>query len=189
MSTDKKQQHAHERNATKDFFLELLKVVVLSLAIIVPVRVFLVQPFIVKGSSMEPNFHNSEYLVINKLVYRLGDPARGDVIVFRLPQYRDYFIKRVIGLPGERVALISGAITIYNDAYPEGFRVSETEYLDPSVLTSGKVDVTLGDDEYFVLGDNRGNSSDSRYFGKVNRDALSGRAWVRLFPFTKIDVL
>lgn len=173
-------------SSAKAFFFELIKVVALSLAIIVPVRVFLMQPFIVRGASMEPNYHNREYLIVNKLAYHLRDPQRGDVVVFKAPGFTDYFIKRVIGLPGERIVLENGKITIFNESYPDGLPISETPYLDSSVYTSGSLNVLLRDNEYFVFGDNRGNSSDSRYFGAVPRDRISGITWLRLFPFSKI---
>src|SRR3989339_494737 len=125
------------------FVGELLHVVVISLAIILPIRYFLIQPFYVKGASMEPNFYDHEYLIINQLGYRLGEPNRGDAVVFRYPfDTRQYFIKRVIGLPGETVKISGGDVTIINVEHPNGVVLQES-YLSPSIGTLGEVQVTL----------------------------------------------
>jgi signal peptidase I len=98
------------------FLVELVQVLLISLAIVLPVRYFLVQPFSVKGASMEPNFYEREYLIIDALSYRLRHPVRGEIVVFRPPNDRhDYYIKRVIGLPGETVEIMNGKVKIYND--------------------------------------------------------------------------
>ena len=173
------------------FVVELLKVVVISLVIIVPVRYFLIQPFYVKGASMEPNFHDHEYLIIDEISYRFNDPKRGDIIVFRYPKNpQEYFIKRVIGLPGETVEVKDGEVYIYNDTYKDGVALEE-DYLPEDVKTySGFIKdiVTLEDEEYFVLGDNRNSSKDSRSFGPVNRSFITGRVMLRGWPFDKINV-
>jgi signal peptidase I len=165
-----------------DFVSELLHVVVISLAIIVPVRYFLIQPFYVKGASMEPNFHDHQYLIIDEISYRFVNPDRGDIVVFRYPNDpRQYFIKRVIGLPGERVRVADGHVTIYNDEHPEGMVLDEAAYLHGVVTTKAK-DLQLASDEYFVMGDNRTASMDSRDFGSVKRDFVVGRVWLRGWP-------
>jgi signal peptidase I len=170
--------------ATTGFFiLELLKVVIISLAIIIPVRFFLIQPFYVKGASMEPNFYDNEYLVIDEISYRFKDPARGEIIVFRYPKDpREYFIKRIIGLPGEKVAIKNGNV------YINGVRLDESEYLAPEEQTIHDGVWMLKADEYFILGDNRQYSLDSRKFGPVDRSYIIGRAWVRGWPFDKLTV-
>lgn len=140
---------------------------------------------------MEPNFYDHEYLIIDEISYRFNDPERGDIIVFRYPKNpQEYFIKRVIGLPGETVEIKDGEVIIYNDAYLEG-AILEESYLSSEAKTySGyiKDTVILEDDEYFVLGDNRNSSKDSRSFGPVNRSFITGRVMLRGWPFDKFGV-
>lgn len=167
------------------FFLELVQVVAISLAIIIPVRYFLVQPFYVKGASMEPNFFDHEYLIIDELSYRFHEPSRGDIVVFHYPNDpKNYFIKRVIGLPGETVEVADGQVKIYNDKYPNGIVLDEEVYLD-DVYTAQTRRETLKPNEYFVLGDNRASSLDSRYFGPISKDVVVGRVWVRGWPLDR----
>ncbi|MEK7124947.1 MAG: signal peptidase I [Patescibacteria group bacterium] len=169
------------------FVWETVKIVVISLAIIIPIRYYLVQPFFVKGASMEDNFHDKDYIIIDKLGYRLHDPKRGDVVVFRFPQdEREYFIKRIIGLPGETVAIRKNTVTVYDDDNPRGQVLDESGYISRNQETLGDLTLRLDDNEYFVLGDNRLHSSDSRRWGPVNRTLMSGRAYIRLWPFNKI---
>lgn len=165
------------------FFWEVLKVVVISLAIIIPVRYYLIQPFYVKGASMEPNFHNYQYLIIDELSYRLHEPVRGDVVVLRNPlRSSQFFIKRIIGLPGETVQIKE------NHIYINDLALDESVYLDASVETFApqKGKITLQADEYFVMGDNRPESADSRSFGPIKKDRLIGRAWLRAWPLSKL---
>jgi signal peptidase I len=170
------------------FFLELVQVVAISLAIIIPVRYFLVQPFYVKGASMEPNFFDHEYLIIDELSYRFHQPGRGDIVVFHYPNDpKNYFIKRVIGLPGETVEIADGKVKIYNDKYPNGMILDEHAYLD-DVYTAQTRRETLKADEYFVLGDNRPSSLDSRYFGPISMKVIVGRVWVRGWPLDRWKV-
>lgn len=165
------------------FIAEIVQIAVLALAIILPVRYFLIQPFVVKGASMEPNFYDNEYLIIDELTFHFRAPERGEIVVFRPPQHTDqYYIKRVIGLPGETVEIRSGKVTIYNDEHPNGFTLDET-YIDQ--VTEGRDRRTLGPDEYYVLGDNRDASLDSRYFGPVSIDRFVGRVWVRGLPIDR----
>ena len=186
-------------NEVAEFIWETTKVVLISLVIILPIRYFLIQPFFVKGSSMVPNFHDKEYILVDKWTYRLGRPDRGDVIIFKYPgNPQEYFIKRIIGLPGETV-LVPGdnTVHIYNSQYPNGFILNESVYLPKENPTycSGNTTwcgkrVTLGPDEYFVMGDNREHSSDSRFFGPVNRsEFFSGLAWLRLWPLNEISLI
>lgn len=171
------------------FFWELLKAFLLAMVIIVPIRYFIAQPFFVRGASMEPNFHNGEYLVIDQLSYRLSQPKRDDVIVFRYPlDESQFFIKRIIGLPGDEVIVGNSEITIKNSAYPNGVVLNESQYLSSDVNTGGQMDVRLGSDEYFVLGDNRPSSSDSRVWGLVQRSEIVGRVWVRAWPFDRLTI-
>ncbi len=165
----------------------IAKVFLISAIIILPIRAYVAQPFFVRGSSMVPNFHDGEYLIIDELSYNTGlrTPSRGDVVVFRYPlDPTQYYIKRIIGLPGERIVVYNNQITITNKQYPNGIQLSE-QYLPPSDQTHGNVDITLKNNEYFVLGDNRDNSSDSRIWGPVPKQMIIGRAWLRLFPVVK----
>lgn len=169
------------------FVLEVLKIAVLAAVTIVTIRYFLFKPFYVKGASMEPNFFDHEYLIIDELSYRLREPVRGEVVVFRAPtSLKDFYLKRIIALPGERVKVAEGKITVYNQAHPEGIEVTES-YLPKDLVTTGEKVVALGNDEYFVMGDNRANSFDSRRFGPINKSSIVGRAWLRGWPVTRIE--
>jgi signal peptidase I len=177
----------------KKFFLflrELIKLAAIALVIIVPVRYFLIQPFYVKGTSMEPNFHNYEYLIIDELSYRFHTPQRGEVIVFRYPRDpQEHFIKRVIGLPGESVQIKNGSVYVFNAQHPDGFLLKEA-YLAANEITQANNEnkITLKADEYFVLGDNRKASQDSRFFGAVNRSFITGRVCFRGLPINEIKI-
>lgn len=161
--------------------LDFAKTVAIALAIILPIRYFIAQPFYVKGASMEPTFHNYEYLFIEEVSYYFHDPERGDVVVLKNPQdTSEYFIKRIIGLPGEHVVVHNKEVKI-NDVV-----LDESHYLDPSVETWGNIDTTLTSEQYFIMGDNRTNSLDSRIFGPVQKNAIVGRTWIRVFPFSRI---
>jgi len=167
-----------------------VKVFLVSLAIVVPIRAYVVQPFFVRGESMSPTFRDGEYLVIDELSYRTGlrPLARGDVVVFRYPLNRSqYYIKRVVGLPGETVRLAGGVVTIQSADFPRGVVLDESSYLPKK--TSGEVAVRLGPREVFVLGDNRDHSSDSRSWGALAEDLVVGRALVRAFPFARAGVV
>ncbi|MDO8260372.1 MAG: signal peptidase I [Candidatus Magasanikbacteria bacterium] len=169
------------------FILELIKIVVISLVIIIPVRYFLIQPFYVKGASMEPNFHDKEYLIIDEISYRFGEPERGDIVVFRYPlDPQEYFIKRLIGLPGESIQIKGGNVIIYNEKNPNGVFVEE-KYLPNDLKTYGLSEdtITLGEDQYYVLGDNRGSSKDSRSFGSVNESFIIGKVLFRGLPINR----
>ncbi len=169
------------------FLLEVLQIVIVAAAIVLPVRYFLIQPFNVKGASMEPNFHNDEYLIIDELSYRFREPVRGEVVVFRPPlDPGEYYIKRMIGLPGETVEITDGHVYISNADHPNRVELKEA-YLD-DLSTQGKKKVTLAADEYMVLGDNRDESLDSRSFGPIKRASIVGRAWVRGLPLSRVGL-
>jgi signal peptidase I len=170
------------------FFIEILQIMLIAAAIIVPIRFFLIKPFIVRGASMEPNFHNSEYLIIDEISYRVGPIQRGQVVVFTPPNDTtgEYYIKRVIGLPGETIEIEDGRITIYNSIYPNGAQLKE-DYIED--YTHGRVKVTLELDEYYVLGDNREESLDSRRFGPVERGAIVGKVLLRGLPLDKFGTI
>lgn len=174
--------------ADRSFFFYL----VVALAIALVIRFFVAAPYIVSGSSMEPNFDNWNYLIVDRIAYRFSPPQRGDVVVLNLPEDTSRaLIKRIIGLPGDTVQ-ISGAepvITIVNDAHPSGFKLAEP-YISPSNYGGGtNISVTLGTNEYFVLGDNRRVSADSRIWGILPRADIVGRVLLRLYPLNGIGVL
>jgi signal peptidase I len=174
-----------------EFFIEIVKVVLISLAIIIPVRYFLIQPFYVKGASMEPNFHDHEYLIIDEISYRLNAPHRGDIIIFRYPKDpSQYFIKRIIGLPGETVKIKDNKVYIKNNEHQDFVELDESEYLAGEVGTFnyGRAEYVLEADQFFVMGDNREQSLDSRRFGPVPRRLVIGRAWIRGWPFDKLTI-
>jgi signal peptidase I len=157
--------------------LEVARTIVIVIAVALLVRAFIAQPFYVIGPSMEPSYHQGEYLIVDELSYRLRDPKRGEVIVLRFPldPSKD-FIKRIVGLPGEKVRVEGGVVTINGEPLPEN-------YTD-GVPTEGGSEVVLAEDEYFVLGDNRhhGASSDSRDWGPLSRSNIIGKVWVKLWP-------
>jgi signal peptidase I len=165
------------------FVWDLAKILIIALIIIVPFRMFIAEPFVVSGSSMLPNFHDKDYLIIDRISYYTGQPQRGDVIVLKYPKdTSQFFIKRIIGLPGESLQVSQGYITIYNKAHPEGLRLMEP-YLPNQAETFGRPDkITLGTDEYYVFGDNRTASSDSRVWGILPRNDIVGKVWLRVFP-------
>lgn len=180
-------EEVHERGFLAKaslFFLELVKLVILAGITIGLVRYFLFKPFIVKGQSMEPSFTEKDYLIIDEITYRLRDPKRGEVIVFASPVSSDHYLKRVIGLPGERVKIEGNKVIVYNDEHPQGVVMNEY-YLTEE--TPGSVSVTLGQQQYFVMGDNRDASYDSRRFGPIDRTEIVGRVWVRGWPPTRIE--
>lgn len=163
------------------FFLEVIQIAIFAVVAIVIIRVFVIKPFIVQGGSMEPNFYDSEYLIVDELSYRFRDIRRGEVVVFHPPnQAREqFYIKRVIALPGETIEIVDGEIWIYNGTNPNGFRLYE-DYIHE--YTDGRLRVTVGLDEYFLLGDNRDSSLDSRVFYGVPESNIVGRVLLRGLP-------
>jgi len=163
------------------FFWEVFQVVAIALVIVLPIRYFVFQPFIVNGESMEPNFHNGDYLLIDELSYRFNDPSRGDVIVFKYPtDPSQRFIKRIVGMPLETVELVGSSIHII-DKFGNTTVLSEKSYLSTNALFAG-IKVVLGEEEYFVMGDNRTHSFDSRKWGALSREYIVGRTIVRAWP-------
>jgi len=166
-------------------FKEFISFILLTLAIVLPIRFFIAQPFIVSGESMDPTFATGQYLIVDQLTYRLDEPDRGDVIVFRLPQEPSRFlIKRLIGLPGETVKIVGTQVSV-KEIDSDNFRDLSENYITHE--KEANLEEILGEGEYFVLGDNRANSLDSRFFGTIDEKFLVGRALVRLFPFNKMD--
>jgi len=173
----------------KSFLWEAVKLVIICLIIIVPVRQFLIQPFYVKGASMEPNFHDHEYLIIDEISYRFNEPERGEIVVFRHPPgENNFYIKRIIGLPLEKVVIKNNKVMIYNIDQPEGFVLDESSYLPADTKFYDEVDVALGENQFFVMGDNRISSLDSRKFGPVVYEDIIGKTWLRGWPVNKFTV-
>lgn len=187
------------------FLLEIIKVFVLAFVIIAPIRIFLFQPFFVQGASMEPNFEDGQYLIINELGYKetsvgLGnihlfevgsfkELKRGDVVVFRYPKDpKQFFIKRVIGLPGEKVEISDGKVYIFNKSNPEGYVLDESIYLPKITKTQPDVIQELNENQYFVMGDNRPYSHDSRAWGPVSKDLIVGKVLLRAWPFNETAI-
>jgi signal peptidase I len=171
------------------FVWEVSKIVLIALMIVIPIRVFVFQPFFVKGQSMEPNFHNNDYLIIDELSYRFRAPERGEVVVFKYPRNPSQrYIKRIIGLPDEIVEIQDNQIIIHK--YLDTIILDESDYLPIPINTSGTVKISLGEDEYFVMGDNRVASSDSRKWGALPEENIVGRVVLRPWPIAalaKID--
>jgi len=171
----------------KSFVREFIEFALIALIIVIPFRIFIAQPFIVSGLSMDPTFKNGEYLIVDQLTYRFKTPERGSIIIFKYPKDTSkYFIKRVIGLPGETVLIKKGVVTIKNTALPDGFTLNE-----PYVKLPKQDDfkTTLDPGDYFVLGDNRLGSADSRIWGPLPSSDIVGRPVVRLFPFSNITII
>jgi signal peptidase I len=166
--------------------LEVLEVAVIAVVAVFIVRTFFVQPFLVSGSSMSPNFSNGDYVLVDEITYRLRAPERGEVVVFHDPQdFSTYFIKRVIGLPGERVTVKSDVVTVFNDAHLQGFGLNES-YLPKGVDTSGNFEYTLSSSTYLLFGDNRPFSYDSRSWGPLPAKNIVGLVRVRLWPLNEL---
>lgn len=172
-----------EKWSWKDFFIFLF----LTIIIVIPIRTFVAQPFVVSGDSMLPNFHTGEYLVVDQLTYHLGEPERGDVVVFKFPQDTSkFFIKRIIGLPNETI-LIDGFDVYIKKANSQDMFLLEEKFIE--LDRESNLEVTLGPDEYFVMGDNRLQSLDSRIWGPLKKEYILGRAFVRLFPLETVGFL
>ena len=172
------------------FFLDFIETIVIALAIFVVVYRFLFQPHQVRGNSMFDNFHDGEYLLTDKIDYRFHQPSRGDVVVFKAPKHEEYdYIKRIVGLPGDQVSIKGGQVLINNE------KLDESGYLDPRTITragmyaeEGLI-ITVPIGSYFVMGDNRNNSSDSRDWGPVPIENIVGKAWVRYWPINQLGVV
>lgn len=167
------------------YIWEILKIVIVALLIVVPIRYFVFQPFFVRGQSMEPNFYNGDYLIVDELTYQFRAPQRGEVVVFKYPNdTTQRYIKRIIGLPGETVVISSGKVFVYQDGSPVA--LDESVYLPKTTQTQGSTKITLDKNEYFVLGDNRAVSADSRAWGLLPEKDLIGRVFFRAWPFSAL---
>lgn len=180
---------ADTHNAEKEHPLaEIVRFSIIAILIVIPIRMFIAQPFIVSGDSMNNTFANAQYLIVDQLTYYFKQPMRGDVIVFRYPRDPStFYIKRVIGVPGDTITIEDSKVEITNQQHPDGFILKEP-YIK-SMAPAAKMTEVLGEREYFVMGDNRDNSSDSRKWGVLQEDRIVGRALIRLFPPGEIDYL
>lgn len=180
-----KEEGEENRRGDTNSFWEFAKVVIISLLIVIPVRTYIAQPFIVEGASMEPNFHDGEYLIIDEISYTFNPPKRGDVIVFRYPMNpSEYFIKRIIGLPGETVTIKNGIISIKQQGQDQVLVLDES-YIPEGFSTGPDETTELSGEQYFVMGDNREASSDSRIWGPLPNGNITGKVFVRLWPVNR----
>ncbi|OGD68836.1 signal peptidase I [Candidatus Campbellbacteria bacterium RIFCSPLOWO2_02_FULL_35_11] len=172
-------------NSNENFFVEILKFSLLTLIIVLPFRMYIAKPFIVDGASMSPTFETGNYLIVDQLSYKFQEPERGEVVIFKYPKDQTrFFIKRIIGLPQETVEINDGKITIYKENKPEGLELEE-EYIQN--WSGENTKYILEENEYFVMGDNRTNSSDSRFWGPLPENLIVGRAFLRLLPVNQIS--
>ncbi len=165
---------------------ELITFAIVAVVIVLPLRVFIAQPFIVSGESMFPTFETGQYLIIDQISYRFNEPVRGDIVVFRYPQDPSkFFIKRIIALPNEKIRIDGKNVII---TMTDGTEITLDEpYVE--LERENQLEMSLASDEFFVMGDNRLASLDSRVWGPLKKDMITGRAWLRLLPFNKIDFL
>jgi len=188
-TTEKKENGEKEGKKEKISFRSLFLFALIIVLIVLPIRLFIAKPFIVSGTSMLPTFNTWNYLIIDQLTYRFSPPKRGDIIVFRPPRNpSQFYIKRIIGLPNETLKLSGTKITIFNTQHENGFTLNEP-YVSPQNQKDTTMTITLSNNEYFVMGDNRKVSYDSRYWGPLTRNKIIGRVYVRLFPFNEVAEL
>jgi len=175
-----------EKITVKTLVWEIVKFVALAAIIVLPIRAYVAQPFIVSGSSMDPTFATGQYLIVDEISYRLEKPQRGDVVVLRYPRDPSkFFIKRVIGMPNETIEINKGTVTIKTDSNPIGFKLEEP-YIEFKKYDN--ITKKLGSNEYFVMGDNRAASYDSRAWGSVPEKLIIGKAFLRLLPVPSADM-
>ncbi len=170
----------------EESFGEVVRFALMVILIVLPIRLFVAEPFVVSGSSMDPTFTDKDYLIIDKISYKLGDPERNDVLVFEYPNDPSkFFIKRIIALPNETIDIRGNSITITNEEYKDGI------LLDQSFIANqgnNNIHLKLKDGEYYVMGDNRPASSDSRVWGPLKREYITGKVLLRLLPLKDIGV-
>lgn len=168
---------------------DFLQGIVVVMAVMVMIYLFVMSPQEINGASMEPNFHNGEYILTNKVSYKIGDPRRGDVVIFKSPRNKDIdYIKRIIGVPGDTIGLRDSAISVNGQKLMEQYLAPDVFIFGGSYLREGS-EITVPPGKYFVLGDNRSHSSDSREFGPVSKEDFIGKAILRYFPFNKTGLI
>ncbi len=170
-------------------FFDLIESVVVALSIFVVIYLFLVQPHQVKGASMDPTFHDGQYILTDKISYRFNLPQRGDVVVFKAPMNPDFdYIKRIIGLPGDTITIQEGQVVINEQPLSDEYIQSDTVLLPGQYIREGE-QMTVGSDEFFVLGDNRSHSADSRQWGMVPKKDIIGKVFFRYWPVNKFGIV
>lgn len=180
------QSPSNSKDKKNGFFGDIVKFAIIAVIIVLPIRLFIAQPYIVSGASMEPTFETGQYVLVDELSYHFSTPRRGQIIIFKYPKDTSVsFIKRIIGLPGETVILSGTSVTIKNSAHPDGFTLDEP-YVAAENQSQNYMTVTLGPDQYWVMGDNRRESSDSRAWGPVPANDIIGTPFVRLYPLNVI---
>ena len=182
----------------ENFIIDVLETVIIALSIFAVIYLFAFQPHEVNGQSMDGigNFHDGQYILTDKITYKFRDPQRGEVVVFKYPLDERYdYIKRIIGLPGEQIMLKENKVYIFNKEHPDGFELNESEFLAPTVITSGRAfleegaKITIPEGNYFVMGDNRPQSADSRTWGYVPENEIIGRSLFRYWPPSEMGVI
>ncbi len=188
------QEIKSQKNFWKNELLDIIKTLVLLVIIYFVIKIYIAQPFLVKGRSMETSFSDGDYLIVDQLTYKFNDPKRFEVVVFHtefIPNGKEseYYIKRVIGIPGDRVVIKDGKVILYENNSEIPTKLEE-DYIIKGLKTIYKepIDILLKENQYYVLGDNRGNSSDSRYFGTVDKSYIIGKPFIRLFPFNSVKM-
>lgn len=180
-------ENQQEQTKKGSAFWEVVRYALLALIIIIPFRIFIAQPYIVEGSSMDPTFKNGDYLIVDQISKRFELPERGSVVIIRYPKDPSkFFIKRLIGFPNDRIEIKDGKVTIFNEENPEGIN------MDDSYVIYKKIEnfsAKLQDNEYFVMGDNRAGSSDSRIWGTLPKENIIGTPILRLFPINKLGIM
>src|SRR3989344_6877962 len=181
-----------EKHPFWGYFVDIIETIVVAAAIFFVVYLFLLQPHQVRGASMEPNLSNGQYILTDKISYRFDKPRRGDIIVFKAPVDPNFdYIKRIIGLPGESIQIKGGKIIIKNTTHPKGFVLEEPYKINgsdqPGTLLEDNREFKISEDNYFVLGDNRNQSFDSREWGELSRKNIIGKTWLRYWPISKLS--
>jgi len=173
-----------------EFIFDLVKLVAIAYAVVWLLHHFVFQPFMVNGPSMEPNFYDKDYLIVEEVSQHFNHFNRGEVIIFHPPYNpKDCLIKRIVALPDERITIDSGKIRIFNNYYPQGIELDESIYLPAGLTTTSKIDIQLAADEYYVLGDNRNVSLDSRIFGPIKEKSIIGRPLFRGWPLREFGFI
>ncbi|MFZ2522480.1 MAG: signal peptidase I [Minisyncoccia bacterium] len=181
------EKNQEKKSTWKDIVKEIVIFVIIAFGIVLPFRMYVAEPYLVDGRSMDPTFKTGDYLIVNKILYRYKTPERNTVLVFKYPNDpKKSFIKRVIGLPGETVEIKGNTVTIKNKENPEGLVLDQSYVIHTSQQDIKRV---LSEDEYFVMGDNRTESFDSRAWGPLNKKYVSGEPLIRLWPLNKIELL
>ncbi len=170
-------------------FFDFLQGIVVVLALLVMVYLFIMSPQEINGSSMEPNFHNGEFILTNKVLYKFRPPQRGDVVIFKSPPNKEIdYIKRIIGLPGDTVSVQNDAMYVNGQKVDEPYLAPDTPIFGGAYLAEGQ-SIVVPPDSYFMMGDNRAHSSDSREFGPINQTDFIGTAIFRYWPFSQMGTL